>query len=540
MSTLITPMTPELREALGPLAARFYDIVAREGAQNTASANEVPFAAAVVMRAALEGHSCLTLEAIAQEAAECGVKDFNSAALSAALKNHTWVSDGAGQSPLVFEDDRLYLRRFRDAEVRVARAITTLAAEGRFQVITGGPGTGKTTRVATILAELLEKNPHVRIALAAPTGKAATRMGEAIETAWAREGKSHLHELVQPVGTTLHRLLKYLPFDDTFRRNGNDPLEHDVVIVDEASMVPLLLMDVLLGALRPSARLYLLGDHDQLASVETGSVLADIVRVGERGVVAGSLTRLTKSHRFDDTQGIGALARAIRDGDADAAIAVLRSGDATLEWSVQDARDDGWIAGYAAAMDAEFDAESAAEALQRIGAARVLCATNVGPAGTEAIVPRVESALRKRGRSVSGRQYRGRPLLITRNDYTLQLFNGDIGVVWDEADETGVVTERAFIAGSSASAAPRGIPLPQVPEAITAWAMSIHKSQGSEFDTVYVVLPDRDARVLSRELLYTAVTRARTKVVIVGAEETLRKAIGQTARRGSGLGGRLG
>jgi exodeoxyribonuclease V alpha subunit len=155
-------------------------------------------------------------------------------------------------------------------------------------------------------------------------------------------------------------------------------------------------------------------------------------------------------------------------------------------------------------------------------------------------VPRVESALRKRGRSVSGRQYRGRPLLITRNDYTLQLFNGDIGVVWDEADEAGVLTERAFIAGSSTKVAPRGIPLPQVPEAVTAWAMSIHKSQGSEFDTVYVVLPDREARVLSRELLYTAVTRARTKVVIVGAEETLRKAIGQTARRGSGLGERLG
>jgi exodeoxyribonuclease V alpha subunit len=536
MSALITPMTPELREALGPLAARLYEIVAREGAP---SANEVPLAAALVMRAVLEGHSCLTLEAVAQEATACGVKDLNVAALRAALKGHLWVSDGAGPSPLILEDDQLYLRRFHDAEVRVARAITKLAEEGRFRVITGGPGTGKTTRVATILAELLERNPYVRIGLAAPTGKAATRMGEAIEAAWAREGKSHLHTLVQPVGTTLHRLLKYLPLDDTFRRNGNDPLEHDVVIVDEASMVPLLLMDVLLGALRPSARLYLLGDHHQLTSVETGSVLADIVHAGEQGVLAGSLTRLTKSHRFDDTKGIGALARAIRDGDADAAIAVLRSGDATLEWNVQDARDEGWIATYAAAMDAVFDAESAAEALQRIGAARVLCATNVGPAGTEAIVLRVEHALRKRGRSVSGRQYRGRPLLITRNDYTLQLFNGDVGVVWDEVDESGVRTECAFIAGASAAIAPHGILLPQVPEAVTAWAMSIHKSQGSEFDTVYVVLPDRDARVVSRELLYTAVTRARSRVVLVGSEEMLRKAIERTARRGSGLGRRL-
>jgi exodeoxyribonuclease V alpha subunit len=305
-------------------------------------------------------------------------------------------------------------------------------------------------------------------------------------------------------------------------------------------MVPLLLMDVLLGALRPTARLYLLGDHDQLASVEAGSVLADIVKVAEQGALKGSLTRLTKSHRFDDARGIGALARAIRDGDAEGAIAALSSGDATLSWSVQDPRDESWIAEYASSIDGVFDAGSASEALERIGAARVLCATNVGPAGTSAIVERVERALRQSGRNVSGKQYRGRPLLITRNDYTLQIFNGDIGVVWDATDAEGVTSERAFIDGVSAAEGPRGIPLPQVPEAVTAWAMSIHKSQGSEFDTVYVVLPDREARVLSRELLYTAVTRARTRVVIVGAEETLRKAIGQTARRGSGLGARLG
>jgi exodeoxyribonuclease V alpha subunit len=335
-------------------------------------------------------------------------------------------------------------------------------------------------------------------------------------------------------------LLRYLPFDDTFRRNANDPLEHDVVIVDEASMVPLLLMDVLLSALRPTARLYLLGDHDQLASVEAGSVLADIVKAADDGALKGSLTRLTKSHRFDDARGIGALARAIRDGDADGAIAALKSGDTTLSWSVQDARDESWINEYASSIDGVFDADSADDALKRISTARVLCATNVGPAGTEAIVERVERALRQRGRNVSGKQYRGRPLLITRNDYTLQIFNGDVGVVWDETDAEGVTSERAFIAGASDADGPRGIPLPQVPEAVAAWAMSIHKSQGSEFDTVYVVLPDREARVLSRELLYTAVTRARTRVVIVGAEETLRKAIGQTARRGSGLGERLG
>lgn len=530
-------MTPALREQLGTLAARFYEMIARDSADGGA---DVALAGALVMHAALEGHSCLTLHGIAAKADELGIAQFNGAALKGALSNHRWVGSGDGGAPLVFEHDQLYLRRFREAELRVAHAVRRLADEGRFHVITGGPGTGKTTRVAGILAELLKENPKLRIALAAPTGKAATRMGEAIEKAWTREKQEHLRDLVPPVGTTLHRLLKYLPFDDTFRRNANDPLEHDVVIVDEASMVPLLLMDVLLGALRPTARLYLLGDHDQLASVEAGSVLADIVKAADDGALSGCLTRLTKSHRFDDARGIGALARAIRDGDADAAIAALASGDSTLSWSVQDPRDESWINEYASSIESVFVANTADEALRRIGAVRVLCATNVGPAGTEAIVERVERALRHRSRNVLGRQYRGRPLLITRNDYTLQIYNGDVGVVWDETDAEGVTTERAFIAGASAAEGARGIPLPQVPEAVTAWAISIHKSQGSEFDTVYVVLPDREARMLSRELLYTAVTRARTKVVIIGAEETLRKAIGQTARRGSGLGERLG
>lgn len=529
-------MPPELREQLGTLATRFHEMIACDEADGDGI---VPLAGALVMHAALEGHSCLTLEGIAAKADVLGISQFKAAALKGALGNHRWVGEGDGSAPLVFEHDRLYLRRFREAELRVARAVRRLASEGRFHVITGGPGTGKTTRVAGILAELLAHDPNLRIALAAPTGKAATRMGEAIEKAWARDKQEHLRELVPPVGTTLHRLLRYLPFDDTFRRNGNDPLEHNVVIVDEASMVPLLLMDALFGALRPTARLYLLGDHDQLASVEAGSVLADIVKTADDSALSGCLTRLTKSHRFDDSRGIGALARAIRDGDADAAINALKSGDATLSWSVQDPRDESWIHEYAASVDGVFDAASPSEALQRIGEARVLCATNVGPAGTEAVVERVERALRHRGRNVLGRQYRGRPLMITRNDYTLQIFNGDIGVVWDETENDGVTSERAFIAEGAVADAARGIPLPQVPEAVTAWAMSIHKSQGSEFDTVYVVLPDRETRALSRELLYTAVTRARTKVVIVGGEATLRKAIGQTAQRGSGLGERL-
>ena len=301
-------------------------------------------------------------------------------------------------------------------------------------------------------------------------------------------------------------------------------------------MVPLLLMDALFESLRPSARLILLGDHDQLASVEAGSVLSDIVHVADSGPMNSAMRRLTKSHRFDETKGIGALARAIRDGDADAALSAMLSNDGTVEHASGDHH---WLEEFATLAEPVFDAESPDAAIKQLGQVRILCATNVGPTGTGAITARAEQALRRRGRDVSGRSYRGRPLLITRNDYTLDLFNGDVGVVWDEI-ESGERIERAFVSGQADAGRARSFPLPQLPEAATAWAMSIHKSQGSEFDTVYVVLPDRDSRVLSRELLYTAVTRAKSKVVLVGSAETLGNAIGKTARRESGLGYRLG
>lgn len=538
---MTTEAMATLRDQLGTVAARFYAQVAAAGRTHDPN-GIVALAAATVLQAAGEGHTCLTLERIAERVAErvtdAQLAAFNAADLKAAIVLHPWVEPGDGNMPLVYEHSRLYLRRYREAEVRLARALLAAAPE-RFELITGGPGTGKTTSAARLIADLVEKNPSVRIALAAPTGKAAARLGEAIEIAWEREGLAHLKEKVTVAGRTLHRLLGYDPTTDSFRRGPTDPLEHDVVIVDEASMVPLLLMDALFDSLRPSARLILLGDHDQLASVEAGSVLSDIVGVADNGPLKSAVKRLTKSHRFDDTKGIGALARAIRDGDADAAMSAIQSNDGSVQHVAQPSADDTWLEEFATLAEPVFDAESPDAAIKQLGRVRILCATNVGPAGTTAITVRAEQALRKRGRDVSGRNYRGRPLLITRNDYTLDLFNGDVGVVWDEI-ENGERVERAFVSGQADAGRARGFPLPQLPEAVTAWAMSIHKSQGSEFDTVYVVLPDRDARMLSRELLYTAVTRARSKVVLVGAEETLRKAIERTARRESGLGLRLG
>lgn len=598
--------TRAMREALGPLAWAFHRQVAAAGAATDAD-GVVAIAAAVLMRATIDGHICLAPDELEEHAEAAGVPGLKATELRSALGAHPWVGSGDGATPLVFENDQLYLRRFREAEVRLASAIRerieapamddTLPAlstrfrqvfppgknkdtetdwqavavaatlRSRLSVITGGPGTGKTTTVARMLVMLLEQDPDARIALAAPTGKAATRLGEAVQQTLGEMGvDAAIRGKVPPAGRTVHRLLGYRPQDDSFQHNASDPLEHDVVIIDEASMVPLLLMDTLFAAVRPDARIVLLGDHNQLASVEAGSVLADLVAASgaldrahgaalakayetlsgatlpisaDAAPLRDAVVRLVHSHRFDDTKGIGALARAIRDGDADGAVAVLQQPDESVVRGEESAQNDDWLEALAEPASVLFLATSPDAALEALSRVRVLCATNVGPAGTDSLTPRIEQMLRGRGHDVTGRFYRGRPLLITRNDYALGLFNGDIGVVWDEVDEDGTPVQRAFIANPGLGETAKGFPLPQLPEAVTAWAMTVHKSQGSEFDTVVVVLPDTDVRTLTRELLYTAVTRAKSRVIVVGPDETLRLAVGRTARRGSGLAARL-
>lgn len=472
-------------------------------------------AGAMLMQRMVDGHSAANVDD----------------ALAAALLKHPWVGRGDGNTPLVYEQGLLYLRRYREAERRLAAAIRerVAKADGSFRIITGGPGTGKTTKVAEIVASYVDANPDVRIALAAPTGKAAARMGEAIEAAWTRAGRADLLARGQASGTTVHRLLGYLPTADVFRRSADNPLEHDVVIVDEASMVPLLLMDALVQAVRPDAKLFLLGDHDQLASVEAGSVLADLVRAQD--ALSGAVERLTHSWRFSAERGIGALAEAIRRGDADAAVRAMDDPSGEVSWVAKSAEDGAWLAAAVGDhVDAAFAASDATTALEVLERQRILCATNVGPAGSVALTQRVEEELRRRGHRAHGTHYHGRPLLISRNDYALELFNGDVGVVWEG---------EAVVATPGRDVPQRRVPLPQLPDARTAWAMSVHKSQGSEFDTAIVVLPDRELPILARELLYTAVTRARTRVLLVGSEEMLRAAVLRTARRASGLAERL-
>jgi exodeoxyribonuclease V alpha subunit len=545
-------------ELIGPLERRFGALVGRAGAAGDPE-GIVGAAAAEVMQASADGHSCLSIATLRSRLDARGIVVTEEQA-AARLAAHPWVTTGGGSSPLVLEHQRLYLRRHRDAEVRVASALLDRAdappldrypAEmdrqevairqaiaSRLTIVTGGPGTGKTTMVAGLLQRLLVENPRVRVALAAPTGKAATRMGEAILTAWARTGESRLADQLEVAGQTLHRLLRYQSRDDRFLRNALDPLEHDVIIVDETSMVPLGMMDALLQSVRSDARLVLLGDHGQLTSVETGAVLGDIVESASTGPLRNSVVHLTRSHRFEPHRGIGALARAVRDGDLTAMHHAMAEGSTSVVRGTADPSDGEWIANYATRMLPVFEAGSPREALSILSDARILCATNVGPAGTEQIGRRVEAALARAGVSTRGAHYHGRPLLITRNDYELDLFNGDIGIVWNTEGGTGENAQAVVSVGPSGET-PRSLPLPQLPDARTAWTMSIHRSQGSEFDDVIVVLPERDLPMLSRELIYTAITRARRRVVIVGPDSVLDAAVARTTRRESALGLRL-
>ncbi len=408
------------------------------------------------------------------------------------------------------------------AEIAVSQAVT---------VLTGGPGTGKTTTVARLLA-LLAEQAGLRIALAAPTGKAAARLTEAIANevekldAVDRERLSGLHAV------TLHRLLGSRPDTSVrFRHHRGNRLPHDVIVVDETSMVSLTMMARLLEAVRPDARLILVGDADQLASVEAGAVLADLVD----GLSARNDVRvaaLRTSHRFGET--IGALADAIRGGDADEVLTLLRSGDEHLEF-VDDAdpltrlsRMRAILVPHALRLREAAVLGAADAALARLDDHRLLCAHRRGPFGVQHWNRQVESWLSEEtGLPPWSQWYAGRPLLVTANDYGLRVFNGDTGIV-----VTGHDGLRAVIAGA---AGPLDFATSRLADVETMHAMTIHKSQGSQVDEITVLIPPEDSRLLTRELFYTAVTRAKAKVRVVGSETSLRAAVGRRAVRASGL-----
>ncbi len=453
------------------------------------------------------------------------------------------------------------------------RRAASVALNSALSVIAGGPGTGKTTTVAKLLlaaVDLAEANgqPAPRISLAAPTGKAASRMTEAVIAA--------LGDREPPCGpaTTVHRLLGAVP-GAGFRADAEDPIEADIVVLDETSMVDLSLMAHLLDAVRPDTTLVLVGDPNQLASVEAGTVLGDVVRAASEPTspLCAVLTVLTRVHRFDSASAIAGLAEAIRLGDADGAMEVI-DGPPAGDASAPDGRDDDGVA-----VPLPFDDETVAtvETVERIdpsdtaaldsatsrlasagrevvaaaragrGAAamsaasevKLLAATRRGELGLHGWTDRIESAVAD---AVEGdgttlrrgeRWYIGKPVLVTANDPVLDVANGDVGVV--VADDEGEPTV-ALASGEGV----RSVLPARLGSVEPWWAMTIHKSQGSEFPDVVVSLPDHESPILTRELLYTAVTRARRSVTLVASEHRIREAIDNPVARASGLVGRLG
>jgi len=435
------------------------------------------------------------------------------------------------------------LRVFPAAGYDEQRTAARAAAERWTTVLTGGPGTGKTTTVAGLLALLAEQAElesggarRLRIALTAPTGKASARLQESVDAETRALPAADRARLGELKASTLHRLLGWRPDSSTrFRHDRGNRLPHDVVVVDETSMVSLTMMARLLEAVRADARLVLVGDPGQLASVEAGAVLADLVDgFGRRDV--SPVAALTTAHRFGG--GIAELATALRGDDADRVVEVLRSGgdvelvDPADERAMAAFRATVTEAALAVRLAAEAgDAEAAVAALDRH---RLLCAHREGPYGVTGWNRQVERLVADRtGVTHYDEWYAGRPVLVTANDYGQGLYNGDLGVTVRLVDgRLRVVVPGADGLKEFATTRMAGVQ--------TVHAMTVHKSQGSQAREVSVVMPPDDSPLLTHELFYTAVTRAQDKVRVIGTEESVRAAVARTVQRASGLARRLG
>ena len=471
------------------------------------------------------------------------------------------LRDRAGQPPVDVDVATLegsLAAMFPGAEPDLQRLAASAAVRNRLAVVAGGPGTGKTTTVARILHVLDQQAvatglPLPRVALAAPTGRAAARLEEAVHAEAAAMGITGIFgdHLLEMSASTLHRLLGWNPASRSrFRHDRDNRLPHDVVVVDETSMVSLSMMAKLVEAVRSDARLVLIGDPDQLASVEAGAVLGDIVGPAAdpesraTSPIADGIVVLRRVHRFGG--GIAELATAIQGGDAEAAVATLREAGDDVRWIEIDVAADG--ADRAVALRSVRDAVVAAgkritsaaaagdahAALDALREMRVLCAHRRGPYGVAEWTVQVERWLATAiaGYGEGGPWYVGRPVLVTENDHALRLYNGDTGVVVDVGD--GRVSAAFERSGGLFEVSPR-----RLGAVDTVHTMTVHKSQGAQFDAVAVILPDSASPILTRELLYTAVTRAQRQLTVVGTEDSIRAAVTRPIARASGLRQRL-
>lgn len=550
---------------LGDLDVHFAQLIAESG-----DSPPVLLAAALLSQLSSAGHVCLDLDALAEQPLFEGLLSAPPLAIwQEALHEHAACGGADDYTPLVLDGTRLYMRRYFDYECAIAhawhmrsampagnvpqqkldelfplrdgdplrdqRAAAANAIRYNISLISGGPGTGKTTTLASILALLLEQDgSNLRILLAAPTGKAAARMQEAIRQAKARLPLSdEIRGTIPEAAQTLHRLLGMRPQDggNKWLHNADNPLACDVLVVDEASMIDMALMARLFAALPSKARLILLGDRDQLASVDAGAVFADLCTAGS--------SPLNISFRFDSNSDIARLATALRTGDVDDMMEILCDTSDEVYWSRNASRRA--VIEHAASHYLRFVALArdvpGIDVFKAFSQFRLLTPLRQGLLGVAALNSGIEKHLASVG-AIPPRAhwYAGKPIMISANDYALRLFNGDIGICVVEPASREL---RVAFPADSEQGGVRYLPPARLPPHETAWAMTVHKSQGSEFEQVALALPEEGSELITRELLYTAVTRARQTVSLWGTEASLQAACVRRIVRHSGLVQRL-
>ena len=454
------------------------------------------------------------------------------------LKKAAAVTDDIADVKLHESIERL----FPESADHRQKEAAMVALQRQFCVISGGPGTGKTSTVVRILALLLEQEGgrKQRIAMATPTGKAAARLKQSVNDIrqtlnCSDEVKSAIPDNV----VTIQRLLGSISASTRFRHSARNPLPFDTVIIDEASMVALPLMSALVAALKPTARLVLLGDKDQLASVEAGAVLGDICSAGEENP-ASQLSSvqvvLKKNYRFQPGSGIAEISRAVNAGQEMEALALLQGNETgTILWQSSPDREElrtALTSTVTEGYQSYLEAASPVEALERFDRFRILCALRDGPYGVSGLNNIIEKILARQGLiAPSSLYYPGRPILVTLNDYAMGLFNGDTGILFPDPDNGALL--KAFFPTPDGEV--RSIPPERLPAHETAYAMTIHKSQGSEFDRILMLLPPVDSELLTRELIYTGMTRAKKTVELWANKEVFCSSVRRKTERNSGL-----
>lgn len=454
--------------------------------------------------------------------------------------------------PFVIQNGKAYLQRYYRYETEIINNIKRLG--DNFHIITGGPGTGKTFSVGSRLVEEFTKNPGLKVALAAPTGKASARMNEALKDfVKEKEKKSEIKDPVKSLITnlkaqTIHMLLGYLKESVFFKYNESNRLPLDLVIIDECSMVDGALMAKLLNAIDNGTGLWLIGDKDQLASVEAGSVFGDLCRAHNTSLLKGKVEVKTENWRFKPDKGIGRLSKEIIDGrfndtdsfidDDQVTIGIIQPDKPKENLFREKVLKSDYFREYASLYREYICKESVKEALASLNKVRFLCVTRE----IDYSVAEVNKAIEKYLKSVINDEnrfkpgegfYHNQPVIITKNDYNLRVFNGDVGLIRKDGE--------SFLAWfATTDGEVRSIPAGYLNNYDTVFAMTIHKSQGSEFENVFVILPEKQGeKLLTRELLYTGITRAREKVVVMSPMDSLNKCIEKTVTRASGLETRL-